>query len=98
MGMPIETCREAWYANTRYPTECSGPPHLLGPWGRPVGNGRSGLLEMPLLTGHHFKALAQAGAFSLWSGGSACDARFSQGEKRSAERTDEGCPSQPDMS
>jgi hypothetical protein len=20
----------------RYPTECSGPPHLLGPWGRPA--------------------------------------------------------------
>jgi len=53
---------------------------------------------MPLLTGHHFKALAQAGAFSLWSGSSACGTRFSQGEKLSAERTDEGIPSQPDMS
>jgi len=21
---------------TRYPAECSGPPHLLGPWGRPA--------------------------------------------------------------
>ena len=23
----------------RYPMGCSGPPHLLGPWGRPVGRG-----------------------------------------------------------
>jgi len=30
--------------NTPYPTECSGPPHLLGPWGSSVGIGNRGLL------------------------------------------------------
>ena len=35
------------------PTECSGPPHLLGPvgFGR-SGGGTSGLLMIPLPTGH----------------------------------------------
>jgi len=27
-----------------YPTECSGPPHLLGPWGRRSRFGIDGLL------------------------------------------------------
>ena len=35
------------------PTECSGPPHLLGPWGS-AGKGavQSGLLVTPLPAGH----------------------------------------------
>src|SRR5580700_598304 len=35
------------------PTECSGPPHLLGPWGSAgLGGGASGLLKTPIRAGH----------------------------------------------
>jgi hypothetical protein len=36
---------DAFWRKLEYPTECSGPPHLLGPWGWPTGVGWSGLLE-----------------------------------------------------
>ncbi len=38
---------ESWKQIFRYPTECSGPPHLLGPWGRPVGDGKEWPPQVP---------------------------------------------------
>jgi len=41
------------------PTECSGPPHLLGPWGSAgLGGGASGLLMTLLRAGHQLTPCA----------------------------------------
>ena len=41
-GIPLHICQGLTFAE--YPTECSGPPHLLGPWGLSAGVGIRGLL------------------------------------------------------
>src|ERR1700689_2426575 len=46
------------------PTECSGPPHLLGPWGSAgLGGGASGLLMTSLRAGHQLRP--RAGCFVI---------------------------------
>ena len=43
-GLVDQTTAQINFPQAEYPTECSGPPHLLGPWGQSVGKQSNGLL------------------------------------------------------
>jgi hypothetical protein len=55
-GLTFETSARRQISQTigiRYPTECLGPPHLLGPWGSAGPEAETSGLLMPLPAGHH---------------------------------------------
>jgi hypothetical protein len=61
---------DARLLSTDNPAECSGPPHLLGPWGSAGLDDASGLLITSLLAGHLLQpAIIAIFTLPLYDGG-----------------------------